>query len=329
MAQVRTAMVIGLGSYLPERILTNADLEKMVDTSDEWIITRTGIKERRISADNEASSDLAANASKQALIDAGIKADQVDLIIIATVTPDMQFPSTACLVREKIGAENAAAFDLGAACAGYGYALVTAQQFIASGTYDVVLVIGVEKLSSVTDWQDRNTCVLLGDGAGAAILAPADSGNGIMATYLSADGSMAELLKVPAGGSRKPCSHQTIEDRQHYLKMKGNELFRPAVRMMVDAAEKVLKKCGLTTRDVDCLIPHQANIRIIKAVAQRLNIPIEKVYINIEKYGNMSSASTAIGFHEAVKFGKIKKDSIVVVVGFGSGLTSSACVIKW
>ncbi|MEA3328552.1 MAG: beta-ketoacyl-ACP synthase III [Candidatus Omnitrophota bacterium] len=329
MQQLRTAAVTGVGIYLPEKILTNADLEKMVNTSNEWIISRTGIKERRIATDDQASSDLAANASKEALLDAGVEPDKIDLIIITTVTPDMQFPSTACLVREKIGAKNAAAFDLGAACAGFAYGLTTAQQFIATGTYDTVLVIGVEKLSSVTDWQDRSTCVLLGDGAGAAILAPAKGKDGIMATYLGADGSMAELLKVPAGGSRQPSTRQTIDERQHYLKMKGNELFRPAVRMMVDAAENVLKKCGLTTRDVGCLVPHQANIRIIKAVAQRLKIPMDRVFVNIQNYGNISSASTAIALYEAVKFNKIKKGSIVVIVGFGSGLTSSACVIKW
>jgi 3-oxoacyl-[acyl-carrier-protein] synthase-3 len=329
--QLRSAKIIGMGIYLPEKILTNADLERMVDTSDEWITTRTGIKERRIARDDQASSDLAAQASKQALVDAGIGPDKLDLIIVATVTPDMQFPSTACLLREKIEAKNAAAFDLGAACAGFGYGLTVARQFIASGTYNTVLVVGVEKLSSVTDWQDRSTCVLLGDGAGAAILSPVKEGEGIIATYLGADGTMADLLKLPGGGSRQPSTHQTIEERQHYLKMKGNELFRPAVRMMVGAAEKVLKKCSLTTKDVDCLVPHQANIRIIKAVAERLKIPIDKVYINIDKYGNMSSASTAIALCEAVKSTKIKikKGSIIVIVGFGSGLTWSACVIKW
>jgi len=329
MKELRSAKIKGMGIYLPEKILTNADLEKMVQTSDQWIITRTGIKQRRIARDDQASSDLASNAAKQALADANISADKIDLIIVATVTPDMQFPSTACLVREKIGAGNAAAFDLGAACAGFGYALVTARQFIATSTYETVLVIGVEKLSSVTDWQDRSTCILLGDGAGAAILIPAEKNEGIISAYLGADGTMAGLLNLPGGGSRQPATHQTIDQRLHYLKMKGNELFRPAVRLMVMAAEKSLAQCGLTAKDVDWLVPHQANIRIIKAVAERLNIPLNKVHVNIDKYGNMSSASTAIALCEVAKNGKVKKGDIIVVVSFGSGLAWSSCVIRW
>ena len=329
MKELRSAKISGMGIYLPEKILTNRDLEKIIDTSDEWIVTRTGIKERRIARDDEASSDLASQAGKQALVDANISADKIDLIIVATVTPDMQFPSTACLVREKIGANNAAAFDLGAACAGFGYALITAEQFIANGTYDTVLVIGVEKLSSVTDWQDRSTCILLGDGAGATILVPAEKNEGIISTYLGADGSMADLLYMPGGGSKQPTTHQTIDQRLHYLKMKGNELFRPAVRLMVMAAEKVLTQCKLSSKDVDWLVPHQANIRIIKAVAERLNIPLSKVHINIDRYGNMSSAPTAIALCEVIKSGKVKKGDIIVVVSFGSGLAWSACVIRW
>ncbi len=329
MKELRSAKISGMGVYLPEKILTNRDLEKIVDTSDEWIISRTGIKERRIARDDEASSDLASQAGKQALADANISADKIDLIIVATVTPDMQFPSTACLVQKKIEANNAAAFDLGAACAGFGYALITAEQFIANGTYDTVLAIGVEKLSSVTDWRDRNTCVLLGDGAGATILVPAGKNEGIISTYLGADGTMADLLYMPGGGSKQPTAHQTIDQRLHYLKMKGNELFRPAVRLMVMAAEKVLAQCNLSSKDVDWLVPHQANIRIIKAVAERLNIPLSKVYINIDRYGNMSSASTAIALCEVAKSGKVKKGDIVVVVSFGSGLAWSACVIRW
>ncbi len=329
MKELRSAKIKGMGIYLPEKILTNAEIEKMVQTSDEWIITRTGIKERRIARDDQASSDLASNAAKEALADANISADKIDLIIVATVTPDMQFPSTACLVREKIGASNAAAFDLGAACAGFGYALVTASQFIINRTYETVLVIGVEKLSSVTDWQDRNTCVLLGDGAGAGILVPAENNEGIISNYLGADGTMAGLLNLPGGGSKQPATHQTIDQRLHYLKMKGNELFRPAVRLMVMAAEKSLTQCGLTAKDVDWLVPHQANIRIIKAVAARLDIPLSKVHINIDRYGNMSSASTAIALCEVVKNGKVKKGDIIVVVSFGSGLAWSSCVIRW
>lgn len=326
----RPAKVIGLGFYLPEKVLTNADLEKMVDTTDEWIRTRTGIKERRIIEENQASSDLGYEAAKRALDDAKLAPSQVDLIIVATISPDMLFPSTACLVQAKIGAKNAAAFDVGAACAGFTYAIAIGDQFIRSGTYHNILLIGVEVLSKFTDWQDRSTCVLLGDGAGAIVLAPSnENGEGVLSSYLGADGDLAELLHMPGGGSLHPATYETIDQRLHYLKMKGNELFKHAVRLMVAAANTVLNQCGLTSRDVAWLIPHQANIRIIEAVAKRLGIPMEKVYLNISRYGNMSSASTATALCEAVKEGKVKKGDIVVLVGFGAGLTWSSCVIKW
>ena len=320
--------IIGVGEYLPKKILTNADLEKMVDTSDEWITTRTGIKERRIASSHEAASDLAINAAKEALKDARLKPQGLDLIIIATITPDMQFPSTACLVQANLGAKNAVCFDISAACAGFVYAIIVAQQFIARGTYKNALVVGTEVLSSITDWDDRSTCVLFGDGAGAAVLSEVKSG-GILSTYLGSDGSMANLLMMPAGGSRNPATHKTIDKRLHYIKMEGNEIFKSAVKIMVDTAQIVLKQAGLKCSDVDLVIPHQANVRIIMAMAKRLGLPSDRVFLNIEKYGNMSSASTATALCEAVKVGRIKKGDIILLDAFGAGLVWGACLIKW
>jgi 3-oxoacyl-[acyl-carrier-protein] synthase-3 len=320
--------IIGVGRYLPKKVLTNSDLEKMVDTSDEWIITRTGIKERRIIPSGTATSDLAIRAAKEALKDANLTALNLDLIIVATITPDMQFPSTSCIVQREIGAKNAVCFDIGAACAGFVYGIITAQQFIANGTYRNALVIGAETLSTITDWEDRNTCVLFGDGAGACVVAPVEEG-GILSTYLGSDGSFWDLLQLPGGGSRHPATHQTIDQKLHFLKMRGNELFKLAVRLMSDAANKALSQCGLSCKDVDCLIPHQANVRILFALANKMGLPKEKIYLNIERYGNMSSASTAVAFCEAVKEGKIKKGDIVLLDAFGSGLVWGACVIKW
>ncbi len=320
--------IIGVGEYLPKKILTNADLEKMVDTSDEWITTRTGIKERRIASSHEAASDLAINAAKEALKDARLKPQGLDLIIIATITPDMQFPSTACLVQANLGAKNAVCFDISAACAGFVYAIIVAQQFIARGTYKNALVVGTEVLSSITDWEDRSTCVLFGDGAGAAVLSEVKSG-GILSTYFGSDGSMANLLMMPAGGSRNPATHKTIDKRLHYIKMEGNEIFKSAVKIMVDTAQIVLKQAGLKCSDVDLVIPHQANVRIIMAMAKRLGLPSDKVFLNIEKYGNMSSASTATALCEAVKVGRIKKGDIILLDAFGAGLVWGACLIKW
>ncbi|MDP2938235.1 MAG: beta-ketoacyl-ACP synthase III [Candidatus Omnitrophota bacterium] len=320
--------IIGVGEYLPKKILTNADLEKMVDTSDEWITTRTGIKERRIASSQEATSDLATNAAKEALKDARLKPQDLDLIIIATITPDMQFPSTACLVQANLGAKNAVCFDISAACAGFVYAIIVAQQFIARGTYKNALVVGTEVLSSITDWEDRSTCVLFGDGAGAAVLSEVKSG-GILSTYFGSDGSMANLLMMPAGGSRNPTTHKTIDKRLHYIKMEGNEIFKSAVKIMVDTAQIALKQAGLKCSDVDLVIPHQANVRIIMAMAKRLGLPSDRVFLNIEKYGNMSSASTATALCEAVKVGRIKKGDIILLDAFGAGLVWGACLIKW
>ena len=320
--------IIGVGEYLPKKVLTNADLGKMVDTSDEWITTRTGIKERRLAAKGEAASDLAIKAGKHALEDAKLKGEDLDLIIVATITPDMQTPSTACIVQSALGAKKAVCFDLSAACAGFVYALTVAQQFIANGTCKNALVIGAEVLSSITNWKDRNTCVLFGDGAGAAVLAEVKSG-GIIASYLGGDGSIFDILMVPGGGSRMPASKETVNKRLHYLQMRGNELFKIAVKAMHDAACIVLERAGLKAEDVDLVIPHQANARIIMAVARKLGFSEDKIYLNIEKYGNISSASTATALCEAVKAGKIKKGDIVLLDAFGAGLVWGACVIKW
>lgn len=325
---MRKVGIIGVGEYLPQKVLTNADLEKMVNTSDEWITTRTGIKQRRLAAKNEATSDLAVKASKQALDEARLKPKELDLIIVATITPDMPFPSVACTLQHALLAKNAVCFDISAACAGFIYALAVAQQFIARGTYKNALVVGAEVLSSITDWQDRSTCILFGDGAGAAVLAEVKSG-GILSTYLSSDGSKAKLLMIPGGGSRNPTTYETIDKGLHYIKMEGNEIFKLAVTLMAEAARIVLKKAGLECKNVDLVIPHQANMRIIMAMAKKLGLPQGKIYLNIEKYGNMSSASTATALCEAVREGRIKKGDIVLLDAFGAGLVWGACVIKW
>lgn len=326
--QTRRIGIIGLGSYLPKKVLTNSDLEKMVDTSDEWIRTRTGISERRIAQVGEATSDLAVNAARQALKDAKLAPEEVELIIVATISPDMQFPATSCLVQVRLGANNAACFDINAACSGFIHGIIIAQQFIANGIYNNALVIGAELLSHFIDWKDRSTCVLFGDGAGAAVIAPVKSG-GIISAYLGADGSKSDLLKVPAGGSRMPATHKTVSEGLHYLKMEGNEVFKHAVRVMADAAQKALHKAGLTCKDVDCLIPHQANIRIIEAAAKRAGFSMDKVYVNVDRYGNMSAASTIVALCEAVNEGRIKKGDVVLLVAFGSGFVWGSCVIKW
>jgi len=325
---MRRVGIVGVGEYLPKKVLTNADLEKMVQTSDEWITTRTGIKQRRLAAKDEASSDLAIKAGRRALEDARLNPKDLELIIVATITPDMHFPSTACFVQANLGAKKAVCFDVSAACAGFVYALTIAQQFISRGVYKNALIIGAEVLSTITDWEDRNTCVLFGDGAGAAVVAEVKSG-GVLSTYLGSDGTKADLLMIPGGGSRNPSTHETINKRLHYLKMQGNEVFKIAVKIMTEAAREALKQADLECSDVDLVIPHQANIRIIMAMAKKLDLPPERIYLNIEKYGNVSSASTAIALCEAVKTGRIKKGDIVLLDAFGSGLVWGACVIKW
>ncbi len=321
--------IVGLGKYLPENRLTNKDLEKIVDTTEEWIESRTGIKERRIASDGEATSDMAVMAAKAALENARLKATDIGLIIVATITPDMFFPATACIVQEKLGIKGVPAFDLSVACSGFMYGIAIANQFVKSGVYKYVLVIAAEKMSSVTDWKDRSTCVLMGDGAGAAVLGEVKEG-GILSVYLGADGSKGDLLKMPAGGSRLPASVSTVETRMHYLKMQGNELFRHAVRIMAEAALKATEPLGLKGDDISLVIPHQANIRILNAVAKRMGIdPAKKLYLNIDKYGNMSAASSAVALTEAVEEGRVKKGDIILLDAFGAGLTWGAIVIKW
>ena len=325
----RAVCVTGTGSYLPERILTNKDLEKMVDTTDEWILTRTGIRERHIARDDEATSHMAADAAERAMQAAGITADEVQLIIVATVTPDMVFPSTACFVQELIGAKNAFCFDIEAACSGFLYAVEVARQFIQGGTIRTALVIGAEKLSCVTDWDDRATCVLFGDGAGAVVLQPRADGHGIISSAMGSDGGLAALLNIPGGGSRHPVSRKTIEDGLHYMKMTGREVFKHAVRCMSDFGKQVLEQAGLTIEDVDLVVPHQANMRIIRAISDRLGCPLDKFYVNLERVGNMSGASVPVALDEAVRVGRLKRGDIVLFVVFGGGFTWGASVMKW
>lgn len=322
------AGILGLGLYLPEKRLTNSDIEKMVDTSDQWIITRTGIKERRIAPPEVASSDMGLEASKAAIKDAGLKVKDIDLIITATISPDMIFPATACIIQDKIGAKNAAAFDINAACSGFVVGMIIAQQFVNTGVYNNVLVIGTEKLTSMIDWKDRSTCVLFGDGAGACVVGKTKD-RIILSNFMGADGSGGDFLKIPAGGSRQPTTEETVKNRLHFLKMEGNEVFKIAVRMMAEAANKAVKKAGLACDGIDLLIPHQANIRILTAVAKRMGLPSEKIFMNIEKYGNMSAASTAVALAEASQEKRVKKGDNVVLVAFGGGLTYGAVVIKW
>ncbi|CRF28687.1 3-oxoacyl-[acyl-carrier-protein] synthase III FabH [Mycobacterium tuberculosis] len=314
---------------MPERVLTNQELEKMVDTNDEWIVTRTGIRERRLASPEQASSDLAYEASVQALKNAGITAEQIDLIVVATVTPDMAFPSTACILQEKLGAKKAAAFDLSAACTGFIYGLANASNFIATGTYKYVLVVGAECLSRITDYTDRNTCILFGDGAGAVVLGAVPEGRGFKAFELGADGTGGPLLKVPGGGSRYPASAQSLEGKQHFIFMAGSEVFKFAVRIMGSAAEEALRKAGMDKSEVDLLVPHQANIRIIQSALNRLNLNEDKCMINLDKYGNVSAASIPIALAEAVEAGRVKEGDRLVLVGFGGGLTWGASVLVW
>ena len=327
--QGRTVSVTGVGSYVPSRVLTNAELEKMVDTSDEWITTRTGIKERRLAARDEYTSDLAARAAMKAIQRAGISPTEIDLIIVATITPDMPFPSTACLVQQKIGARRAAAFDLEAACSGFIYALEIAQQFIMSRTYDTVLVIGAEKLSSIVNWEDRNTCVLFGDGAGAAVLQNRQHAHGLLTAVMGADGEKADLLFMPGGGSRCPASAESVASRLHYLRMEGKETFKNAVQAMQTAAEESLRRCEIDITRIKLIIPHQANRRIIDAVGERLGAKPEQLFVNLHKYGNTSAASVAIALDEAVESGRVHRGDLILLVVFGAGLTWGAAVIEW
>ena len=325
-----SAIIVGTGSYTPKKIVTNEDMSKLVDTSDEWIRTRTGIRERRFAEINETTSDMAVIAADRAIASAKIKKEEIELIIVATMTPDMPFPSTACILQSKMNLPGVTAFDIQAACSGYIYALHLANNMIISGRYKTVLIVGSEKTSSILDFEDRTTCVLFGDGASAAILKYSESEtNGILHTNTGADGEESELLYQPAGGSAIPASNESIFNRQHFLKMNGKEIFKRAVRIMENSCNDTMNFCKLTHEDINLVIPHQANMRIIESLAKRLEIDIEKFYNNLDLYGNTSAASIGIALDEAVKSNKLKKGDLVLLVAFGAGLTWGSQLIKW
>ena len=321
--------ITGVGSYVPKRVLTNADLEKIVDTTDDWITSRTGIRERRTAAEDEYTSTMGIAAARIALERAGVDAADLDLIIVATITPDMPFPATACIVQQELGAAKAAAFDLEAACTGFLYALEIGRQFIDNGTYQNVLIIGAEKLSSIIDWKDRNTCVLFGDGAGAAVLQHRADSRGVLATRLGSDGGKANILAMPGGGCRQPATVNSVNERIHFLKMEGKEVFKNAVNAMTGAAKEVLERSGVGMEDIKCVIPHQANQRIISAVGERLGARNDQVFVNLHKYGNTSAASVAVALDEAVSTGRIERGDLILIIAFGAGLTWGATVLEW
>ncbi|KAB2641491.1 MAG: ketoacyl-ACP synthase III [Verrucomicrobia bacterium] len=322
--------IAGTGSYVPERILTNAELSQRVDTSEEWILSRTGIRERRIAAADENTSDMATQAARQALDNAGLSADEVELIIVATITPDTPTPATACYVQRNLGASRAVAFDISAACSGFLYAMKIAKRMIASGAFKNAIIIGAEKLSSVTNWEDRSTCVLFGDGAGAAVLRLAAAEEGaILATEMGTDGNLTHLLNIPGGGTACPITAANVNDHLFTLNMLGKEVFKHAVNRMKEAAEKVIERAGLTAEAIACVIPHQANLRIIDAIADRLAVPNERVFVNLDKYGNTSAAAIAIALDEANRSGAFKRGDNIVLVVFGAGLTWAAAAIRW
>jgi 3-oxoacyl-[acyl-carrier-protein] synthase-3 len=325
----RTVSIVGTGSYVPERVLTNEELSESVNTTDEWITTRTGIKTRRIAAKDEYTSDMAARASLAAMEQANVVAADIDLILLATASPDMIFPATACFVQTKIGAKNAACLDVSAACAGFLFALEIAQQFITSHTYDTVLVIGAEKLSSITNWTDRNTCVLFGDGAGAAILQHRGSAHGVISTHIGSDGNYSDILWMPGGGCKTPITADNAHQHLQTIHMSGKDVYKQAVISMIDASKKALDKAGLTIEDIACFIPHQANVRIIEAIAERLKLPMDRFFINVDRYGNTSAAAVAIALDEANRSGRLKPGDYILMVVFGGGLTWASTVIEW
>ncbi|MHC5034734.1 MAG: beta-ketoacyl-ACP synthase III [Planctomycetota bacterium] len=324
-----TGRITGTGSYLPEKILTNADLEKMVDTDDDWIVTRTGIRERHVAAEGEATSDLAFHAASEALSSAGLDAKDIDLIIVATTTPDYPFPSTASLLQARLGADNAAAFDIQAVCTGFIYALSTADQFIRSGMYRRVLIVGAEVLSRLLDWTDRTTCILFGDGAGAVVLEADESERGIVSSHLHADGTQYDLLYVPGGGSREPLSRELMDSGRQFISMKGNEVFRVAVTALESTVLEALEANKLKAEDIDLLVPHQANIRIINATGKKLGLSADKVMITVDRHGNTSSASIPLALCEAVKENRVKDGSLVLLEAFGGGFTWGSVLLRW
>ncbi len=323
------AKITATGSYAPERSLTNYEIEKIINTSDAWITERTGIKERRIAGESQTTSELAYYASIKALAECNLEPDEIDLIIVATVSGDMPFPATACILQKLLDAKNAVAFDINAACSGFIYAMSIANSFIQTGTYKKVLLVGVEVLSKFLDWSDRSTCILFGDGAGAAILEPTNSENGILSTHIYSDGNLWEFIHLPGGGSKNPTSNHTIENKLHYIKMRGNETFKVAVKTLENLVLDTLKFNNLDPAELSLLIPHQANLRIILATAKRLGISMDKVFVNVDKYGNTSAASIPIALDEAVRAGRIKKDDYILLEAFGAGLTWASSLIKW
>lgn len=324
-----SASIVGTGSYVPEKILKNADLERMVETSDEWIVTRTGIRERRIAAENETTSDMAANAARAALENANVSPEDVDMIIVATITPDMFFPSTACFVQTRIGAFKAVCFDVSAACSGFLYALEIGRQFISSGAMKTVLVIGAEKLSTIVNWTDRNTCVLFGDGAGAAVLQHRPGSRGILSSVNGSDGRFAEILQIPGGGCKIPVTAENAAQRLNTIQMNGKETYKQAVTAMLNAGQTALSLAGVSVENVACFIPHQANLRIIEAIASRMNVSMDRFMINLDRFGNTSAAAVAIALDEAARTGRMNRGDHILMVVFGGGLTWASTVVEW
>ncbi len=321
-------MIAGTGMGIPTKELTNSDLEKMVDTSDEWIRTRTGIVSRKIVEDGVLTSDLAAAAAREAIGEAGVIPEEIDLIIVASITPDVKFPSTACYVQTKLGAVNAAAFDISAACSGFVYGVIIASLFLESGAYNTIVVIGAEVLTSIVDWKDRNTCVLFGDGAGACVLKKSDGDRGVLAHFMQSDGGLSDLLICHGYGVKNPPASTCSDPSLNYIYMQGREVFKHAVRCMGDAAERVIREAGLTSDEIALVIPHQANIRIIEAIAKRMKVPMDRVYVNVDRYGNTSSASIPIALHEAVREGRLRPGDVCVLVAFGGGFTWGALAFR-
>ncbi len=329
MIELRSAGILGTGSYAPEKILTNADLEKMVDTNDEWIRTRTGIETRHIAAKNQTTSDLCIEAAKKAMDMAHVTADDIDFIIVATASPDYIVPSTACMVQDKLGCTHAGAMDISAGCSGYIYATALASNLVKAGMYNKILIVGAEILSRLVNWKDRSTCILFGDGAGAAVIGEVEKGYGLLASDLGADGSLGKILNIPASGVAEPVTHRAIDSGRIYIHMEGPEVFKAAVRHMGATTLKTLEMAGITKEDIDMFIAHQANNRIIQAIAKRLGLSADHMYVNVNRYGNTSAASVGIALDEVVRAGKIKHGDHVVLTGFGAGLTWGCDVMKW
>lgn len=321
--------IIGIGKYVPEKVMTNFDFEKIIDTTDEWIRTRTGVEERRFAAEDEATSDLSLKAAEQALKNANVSPEEIDMILLATITPDHFTPSTACIVQKKLGAVNSGALDVNAACSGFIYALVLADSLVKAGASKKVLVIGAETLSRVVDMEDRNTAILFGDGAAAAVIGEVEEGCGILSNYLGADGDITETLHIKAGGSRNPLTDERMEAREQFIRMKGQEVFKFAVNALPKSTNIAMERAGITAEDIDIVVPHQANVRIIESASKKLGIPVDKFYLNLHKYGNTSAASIGIALAEAYENGAIKKGDMVAMTGFGGGLTFGSIIMRW